>query len=90
MYVCMCLPSTELLENLPILCSVDDRNKKLSRSVCFLDSIIVLIGSRYSFQRYDRWGNVVCHGNESDIKEGHKSFPSGHTSCKVLIFIFIF
>ncbi|CAH9114747.1 unnamed protein product [Cuscuta europaea] len=29
---------------------------------------------------YDRWGNVVCHGKESDIKEGHKSFPSGHTS----------
>ncbi|KAL2518989.1 putative lipid phosphate phosphatase 3 [Abeliophyllum distichum] len=29
---------------------------------------------------YDRWGNVVCHGKKSDIKEGHKSFPSGHTS----------
>ncbi|KAL8470808.1 hypothetical protein ACS0TY_033401 [Phlomoides rotata] len=29
---------------------------------------------------YDRWGNVVCHGKASDIKEGHKSFPSGHTS----------
>ncbi|KAH6814986.1 phosphatidic acid phosphatase 1 [Perilla frutescens var. frutescens] len=29
---------------------------------------------------YDRWGNVVCHGKPSDIKEGHKSFPSGHTS----------
>lgn len=29
---------------------------------------------------YDRWGNVICHGKESDIKEGHKSFPSGHTS----------
>ncbi|KAL1568385.1 putative lipid phosphate phosphatase 3, chloroplastic [Salvia divinorum] len=29
---------------------------------------------------YDRWGNVVCHGKDSDIKEGHKSFPSGHTS----------
>ncbi|CAN6451897.1 unnamed protein product [Victoria cruziana] len=24
--------------------------------------------------------NVVCHGNKSVIKEGHKSFPSGHTS----------
>ncbi|KAK4484199.1 hypothetical protein RD792_011421 [Penstemon davidsonii] len=30
--------------------------------------------------RYDNWGNVVCHGKESEIKEGHKSFPSGHTS----------
>ncbi|KAK9024275.1 hypothetical protein V6N11_004444 [Hibiscus sabdariffa] len=29
---------------------------------------------------YDRWGNVVCHGNKADIKEGHKSFPSGHAS----------
>ncbi|KAG4984513.1 hypothetical protein AAZX31_10G256100 [Glycine max] len=31
-------------------------------------------------ENYDRWGGVVCHGNASDIKEGHKSFPSGHTS----------
>ncbi|KAJ9163308.1 hypothetical protein P3X46_022989 [Hevea brasiliensis] len=29
---------------------------------------------------YDRWGDVICHGKDSDIKEGHKSFPSGHTS----------
>lgn len=29
---------------------------------------------------YDALGNVVCHGKKSDIKEGHKSFPSGHTS----------
>ncbi|KAL9389565.1 hypothetical protein Peur_018170 [Populus x canadensis] len=29
---------------------------------------------------YDRWGNVICHGKGSDVKEGHKSFPSGHTS----------
>ncbi|KAK3189391.1 hypothetical protein Dsin_028952 [Dipteronia sinensis] len=27
------------------------------------------------------WGDVVCHGQKGDIKEGHKSFPSGHTSC---------
>nr|KYP75125.1 Lipid phosphate phosphatase 1 [Cajanus cajan] len=31
-------------------------------------------------EAYDKWGGVVCHGKESDIKEGHKSFPSGHTS----------
>lgn len=29
---------------------------------------------------YDIWGNVVCHGEDSLIKEGHKSFPSGHAS----------
>ncbi|KAF9591869.1 hypothetical protein IFM89_008915 [Coptis chinensis] len=29
---------------------------------------------------YDHLGNVVCHGVASVIKEGHKSFPSGHTS----------
>ncbi|XP_023746271.1 putative lipid phosphate phosphatase 3, chloroplastic isoform X2 [Lactuca sativa] len=29
---------------------------------------------------YDQWGNVVCHGKDSDIREGHKSFPSGHSS----------
>ncbi|CAH9146397.1 unnamed protein product [Cuscuta epithymum] len=30
--------------------------------------------------KFDKLGDVICHGKESDIKEGHKSFPSGHTS----------
>nr|GMC94997.1 lipid phosphate phosphatase 2-like isoform X1 [Ipomoea batatas] len=29
---------------------------------------------------YDRWGNVLCHGDENVVREGHKSFPSAHTS----------
>ncbi|CBI33615.3 hypothetical protein VitviT2T_021835 [Vitis vinifera] len=29
---------------------------------------------------YDRWGNVICHGEKDTIKDGHKSFPSGHTA----------
>ncbi|XP_076913990.1 lipid phosphate phosphatase 2-like [Bidens hawaiensis] len=39
---------------------------------CFPDGI----------DNYDKWGNVICHGKDKDIREGHKSFPSGHTSCK--------
>ncbi|XP_027154748.1 lipid phosphate phosphatase 2-like [Coffea eugenioides] len=31
-------------------------------------------------EKYDKWGNVICHGDAGDIREGHKSFPSGHTS----------
>ncbi|KAK2400713.1 lipid phosphate phosphatase [Trifolium repens] len=27
-------------------------------------------------------GNVICNGIKSVIKEGYKSFPSGHTSWK--------
>ncbi|XP_059644874.1 putative lipid phosphate phosphatase 3, chloroplastic [Cornus florida] len=29
---------------------------------------------------YDQWGKVICHGDKYIIKQGHKSFPSGHTS----------
>ncbi|CAO2814925.1 unnamed protein product [Amaranthus hypochondriacus] len=29
---------------------------------------------------YDLLGNVICNGEASVIKEGHKSFPSGHAS----------
>ncbi|KAK9118609.1 hypothetical protein Scep_016702 [Stephania cephalantha] len=29
---------------------------------------------------YDQFGNVICHGKKSDLKDGYKSFPSGHTS----------
>lgn len=39
-------------------------------------------------QLYDRFGGVICHGKDSDIREGHKSFPSGHTSCKQLFLLY--
>ncbi|EYU41298.1 hypothetical protein ABFS82_12G029300 [Erythranthe guttata] len=29
---------------------------------------------------YDKWGEVICNGDKRLIREGHKSFPSGHTS----------
>ncbi|PWA96887.1 Zinc finger, C2H2-type matrin (chloroplast) [Artemisia annua] len=31
-------------------------------------------------KNYDHWGNVICTGKDSLIRDGHKSFPSGHTS----------
>ncbi|KAI5063114.1 hypothetical protein GOP47_0021661 [Adiantum capillus-veneris] len=38
---------------------------------CFPDGIAVYNNST---------GNVICHGENSVVKEGYKSFPSGHTS----------
>ncbi|CAH8381728.1 unnamed protein product [Eruca vesicaria subsp. sativa] len=29
---------------------------------------------------FDALGGVLCHGEPEEVKEGHKSFPSGHTS----------
>ncbi|CAN1297063.1 Putative lipid phosphate phosphatase 3, chloroplastic [Linum perenne] len=29
---------------------------------------------------YDQLGDVICHGIAKEIREGHKSFPSGHAS----------
>nr|GEY20313.1 hypothetical protein [Tanacetum cinerariifolium] len=37
---------------------------------------------------YDHWGNVICTGKDSLIRDGHKSFPSGHTSLSFAGLIF--
>lgn len=35
-------------------------------------------------QLYDQvTGDVICHGEKSFLTDGRKSFPSGHTSCKL-------
>lgn len=41
-----------------------------------------LVFSLFLLQVYDHIGDVICHGKDSDLKDGYKSFPSGHTSCK--------
>ncbi|VFQ99952.1 unnamed protein product [Cuscuta campestris] len=47
----------------------------------FLDRLLIDFHIiRIAVQVYDKLGNVVCHGVENILKDGHKSFPSGHTS----------
>lgn len=40
------------------------------------------------FQVFDNFArDVICHGDPRIIKEGYKSFPSGHTSCKSHLYL---
>jgi len=39
------------------------------------------------WQLYDVTGNVICTGSTAVMREAYKSFPSGHTSCKILLSI---
>nr|GEY42840.1 putative lipid phosphate phosphatase 3, chloroplastic [Tanacetum cinerariifolium] len=43
----------------------------------------------YKKKNYDHWGNVICTGKDSLIRDGHKSFPSGHTSLSFAGLIFL-
>ena len=49
--------------------------------------LIMVLFLAIMLQNYDHWGNVICTGKDSLIRDGHKSFPSGHTSCKILSFL---
>ncbi|CAN6910150.1 unnamed protein product [Brassica oleracea] len=44
-------------------------------------SILGLLFTVLINELFDALGGVVCHGEPGEVKEGHKSFPSGHTSC---------
>ncbi|KAG2302104.1 hypothetical protein Bca52824_030755 [Brassica carinata] len=43
-------------------------------------SILGLLFTVLITELYNALGGVICHGKPGEVKEGHKSFPSGHTS----------
>lgn len=60
------------------------------RSSIYFSSMLWQL-SNYCFQLVQLYdivtGNVICHGEENLINDGHKSFPSGHTSCKLFLIL---
>ena len=61
--------------------SFNDCLSEALRTIC--SDLSVQLMALVDVQGYDNFSTgVLCHGKASDIKEGHKSFPSGHTSCK--------
>lgn len=76
------------------LIHVFKRNSSFQWRVVFVDVSVDIMDHFLQFasifvilQIYGVDGNVLCTGSSTDVREGYKSFPSGHTSCKRSILV---